>query len=101
MEFSSHTSGSRHARCSIKGSKDADDRLVSNKILSQIMAHWIGAQGQVNLVKNSKTCPLCDVIKRKNKPKSNDFLKIETRRRAASIDGLNTFLVLSTGELKG
>jgi len=29
------------------GSKDADDRLVSKKSLSQKMAHWIGAQGQL------------------------------------------------------
>jgi len=31
----SHNSGSRHARRSIKGSKDADDHLVSKNILSQ------------------------------------------------------------------
>jgi len=29
------------------------------------MAHWISAQGQIKWVKNSKTCLLCDVTKRK------------------------------------
>jgi len=29
------------------------------------MAHWIGAQGQLKWVKHSKTCPLCDITKRK------------------------------------
>ena len=33
---------------------DLDDHLVSKKILSQKMAHWIGAQGQSKLVKNEK-----------------------------------------------
>jgi len=35
MGFLSHNSDSRYARRSIKSSKDADDRLVSTKILSQ------------------------------------------------------------------
>jgi len=55
MGFLSHNSGSRYARRSFKGSKDSDDRLVSKTFLSQKMTHWIGAQGQVKLVKNSKT----------------------------------------------
>jgi len=29
------------------------------------MAFWIGAQGELNWVKNSKTCLLCEVTKRK------------------------------------
>jgi len=37
------------------------------------MAHWIGAEGPSKLVKNSKTCPLCDVTKRKPTLKSNNF----------------------------
>ena len=53
------------AGMSVKGSKDADVRLVSKKSLKQKRAHWIGAQSQVKLVKNSKTCPLCEVTKRK------------------------------------
>ena len=44
MFFLGHNSGSWHAKRSVKGSKDADDRLVSKTILTQKMAHWIGAQ---------------------------------------------------------
>jgi len=29
------------------------------------MVHWISIQGQLKRVKNSKTCLLCDVTKRK------------------------------------
>jgi len=29
------------------------------------MVYWIGAQDQLNWIKNSKTCLLCDVTKRK------------------------------------
>jgi len=36
------------------------------------MAHWIGAQGQVKVVKYAKTCPHCDVTKENPKPKSNN-----------------------------
>jgi len=39
------------------------------------MAHWIGAQGQVQLVKNSKTCSLCDVTKRKTQTQIEYILK--------------------------
>jgi len=45
MGILGHDFDSRHARRSIKGSIDADDHLVSNIILSQYMAHWIGVQG--------------------------------------------------------
>jgi len=47
MEFLGHNSGSRYARRSIKVSKDTDNHLASKKSLSQKMAHWIGAQGQL------------------------------------------------------
>jgi len=36
------------------------------------MARWVGAQGQVNLAKTAKTCPLYDVNHRK--PKTNNFV---------------------------
>ena len=29
------------------------------------MAHWIGTQGHVKLVKNAKTYPHCDITNRK------------------------------------
>jgi len=43
MFFLGYNSRSRHDRRSIKGSKDADDHLVSKKSSSQKMAYWIGA----------------------------------------------------------
>jgi len=46
--------GSRYASKSIKGSKDVDHNLVSNKNLSQKIAHWVGTQGQVNSPKMAK-----------------------------------------------
>jgi len=42
---------------SIKSSKDANFSLVSQKILSQKMANWVGAQGLVKVAKNVKTTP--------------------------------------------
>jgi len=48
------------------------------------MAHWIGAQGQLKWDKNSKTCLLCDLIKRK---------------LAESVDGLNSSVAIAAGEL--
>ena len=44
------------------------------------MAHWIGVQSQSNLVKNSKTPPLCDLPQQNPKPKSKKCFLIETRR---------------------
>jgi len=73
MGFLCHNSGSRHGKRSIKGCKDADDHLVSKTILSPKMAHWIGAQGQVKFVKNSKTCPFVTSPKENSKPKSTIF----------------------------
>jgi len=73
--FFGHNSGSRHVKRSIKGSKDADDRLVSTKSLSHKMAHCIGAQGQSKLVKISKTPPLVTSPKRTLNPNQIIFLK--------------------------
>ena len=58
------------------------------------MAHWIGIQGQSKFVKNSKTCPLCDLTKRKPHTQIKYFFKIETRRLAESVDGLNSSLAI-------
>jgi len=54
-------------------------------------AHWINAQGQLKWVKNSKTCLLCDVTKRKS--------PIATRRLVESVDGLNSSVAIVAGEL--
>jgi len=42
--------------------KESDDSLVSKK---NLMAHWVSAQGQVNLAKKAKTCPHYDITHRK------------------------------------
>jgi len=98
MRFWGYNFGSRHARRSMKEFIDAADCLVSKTSWSQKMAHWIGAQGPSKLVKNLKTCPLCDVTKRKPHPNQIIFL-IETRRLGESLEGLNSPLAIEAGEL--
>jgi len=49
--------GCRYARKPFKGFKDADFDLVSDKILSQNMADWVGTQGQVKLAKKTQKYP--------------------------------------------
>jgi len=63
------------------------------------MAHWISAQGQLKWVKDSKTCLLCDVTKRKPPPKSNNVFFSRNRRLAESVDGLNSSVAIVAGEL--
>ena len=62
MGFLGHNFGSRHARRSNKGSIDAGDYLVSEKVSTKILAHWIGVQGPSKLVKKTKTPPLCEPV---------------------------------------
>jgi len=98
--FLSCNFGSRYASKSIKGSKDADFDLVSKTTLSQKMAHWIGAQGQVKLSKNVKTSPHYDITPRKPQIQNEKKLfSISTRRLAESVECLNISLVQSAGEL--
>jgi len=80
--FLRHYSGSRHARTSNNASKDADD-------------HWIAAQGQSKLVKNSKTHPLSDVLPREPQTQNLNFFSFETK----SVEGLNSSLAMAAGEL--
>ena len=63
------------------------------------MAHWISAHPQSKWVKNSKTCLLCDVTKRKPHTQIKYFLLIETTRLAESVDGLNSFVAILDSEL--
>jgi len=63
------------------------------------MAIWTGAQGLSKWFKNSKSCPLCDVTKRKPHTEIKYFFKIETRRLAESVEGLSSFLAIEVGEL--
>ena len=68
--FLCHSFGSRCARKPNKASKDSDHSLVSKKNLSQKTAHRIGAQGRVNLAKNTKTCSHYEVTQRKAQTKT-------------------------------
>jgi len=64
------------------------------------MAHWIGAQGQVKLAKNSKTFPHYDVTPRKSQTQNEKiFFSIWSSRLAESIEGFNSSLAQSAGEL--
>jgi len=67
--FSSNNFDSRNARKPIKGPKDSDNSLVSKKNLSQKMACWVGAQGQVKLAKTAKNTPIMTSPSKSPKPK--------------------------------
>jgi len=67
--------------------------------LSQILAHWIGNQGQSKLVKFSKTPPLCDVPRREPLTKMKYFFLIETRRLSESVEDLSSSLTALADEL--
>jgi len=70
-----------------------DFDLVFNKTLSQKNVQWVGAQGQPNVAKISKTCPYCDITSRKPPLKTkNDFFSVSTRRLAEFVEGLNSSL---------
>jgi len=99
--FLCHNFGSRYDRKPIKGSKDSDDRLLSNKHLSQkngslAWCLWPGNGGH----KNAKTPPLVTSPQENPKPKTEYFIAVEAKRLAESVGGLNIFLALAAGELR-
>jgi len=63
------------------------------------MAHWISAQGQLKFVKNSKIFLFVTSRRENHPPKLNNILKIETKRLAESVDGLNSSVAIVAGEL--
>jgi len=64
------------------------------------MAHWFGAQGQVKFAKRSRKYTVIVTSSAENHtPKTKTFFSISTRRLAESVDGLNSSLAQSTGEL--
>jgi len=85
--------GSRNARKSIKGSKDADHSLVSKKC-SLDWRLGPGKDGQ----KNANPPPLVASPQRTPNPKRKYF-SISTRRLAESVEGYNSSLAQSAGEL--
>jgi len=97
IAFFGHNFGYRHARKSFKGSKDADFDLVSEKILSHKNGPMGGSPGpgkgcqkHLNLWRSSTKNPH---YKRKH------FISISTTRLAESVEGLNSTLAQSPGEL--
>jgi len=98
--FFVHNFGYRYARKSFKGSKDADFGLVFKKSLAKIVAQWVGAQGQVKVVKKSKNTPICSGPPSEPQTENEKhFFSISSRRRAESVYGLSSSLAQSAGEL--
>ena len=64
------------------------------------MGQWVGAQGRPKVAKISKTCLLCDVTSR-NPPTENEKRSFSnlTTRLAESVDGVDSSLAQSLGEL--
>ena len=64
------------------------------------MGQWVVTQGRPKVAKISKTCFLCDVTSR-NTPTEIEkrFFSISSRRLAESVDGLDSSLAQSAGEL--
>ena len=63
------------------------------------MALWVGAQGQVTSAKTTQKHP--HLLRHPQTTQNwKKFFSIEARRLAESVDGLNTSVVLSHGELR-
>ena len=89
------------ARKPFKGSKDADFGLVSNKILSQNTGSmgWGPGPGNGGQIK-VKTPPLVAGPPREPQTENEKrFFSISTRRLAESVDGFDSSLAQSAGEL--
>ena len=63
------------------------------------MGQCVGAQGRPKVAKLSKTCLLCDVTSEIPHRKRKTFFSILTTRLAESVDGLDSSLAQSPGEL--
>ena len=66
------------------------------------MAQWVGVKGQVRVAKKSQNTPTCGAPPANSKPKpktKNVFFSISSRRLAESVDGLDSSLAQSAGEL--
>jgi len=63
------------------------------------MGKWVGAKRRPKVACFSKTCPLCDVTSKKNPPKQKSVFSILPTRLAESVEGSNSSLAQSPGEL--
>jgi len=99
MGFWGHNFGSRHARRSSKGSIDAGDRVVSKSSLSQNFGPWDWRPGPVKVGQKTENTPTLRAHPRRTPHPNQNFFLIEPRRLSASVEGLNTYLAVATGEL--
>jgi len=98
--FFVHNFGYRSARKPFKDSIDADFGLVSKKILSQNNDSMVWGPGpDKDGPKNAKTPPLMAFLLENAKSKTKTFFSISTRRLADFVEGLNSSLAQSPGEL--
>jgi len=75
--FFSHNSGSRHARRSIKGSKDGDDHLFSKQVLIQNGSlDWRPGPGKVGQKRKNMPSLLRHQQKTPNPNRKNFFFNI-------------------------
>ena len=63
------------------------------------MAHWDGAQGQPKMAKITQTSLLMTFPPENLQPKTKKIFSILTTRLAESVEGLNSSLAQSPGEL--
>jgi len=90
---------SRYAKRSTKGYKDRDARLISKKFWAKKndLLDWRPGPGKVG--QRCKNMPSLWRHQQKTPNPNQIFFKIETGRLAKSVDDLNTFLALATGDL--
>jgi len=95
--FFGHDFGYRYARKSFKGSKDADYGLVSEKILSHNNGpmSWGPGPGKCS----QKHPHLWRSHPKTPHRKGKIFFSISTTRLAESVEGLNSSVAQSSGEL--
>jgi len=98
--FLDHKFWSRNGSKSIKGSKDSDSSLLSNKNFIKIL--WLSgwALGQVTWAKMALKLP--DLWRHSQKicnPKPKNFFQVQTRRLANRFEALNSSLAQSAEEL--
>jgi len=63
------------------------------------MSQWVGVQGRVKVAKKAKTPPFVAVPKENPTLKTKHFFSISPSRLAESVDGFNSSLAQSPGEL--
>jgi len=98
--FFAHNFGYRYARKRFKGSKDANFGLVSRKILNQNNGPmgWGPGPGKGGQ-KKQKHPHLWRSPQRTPNQKRKVFVSISSRRLAESVEGLNSSLAQSPGQL--